>query len=95
MKTLTKTASLLVALIISALFCAAQQTAPSPSARPTAVVANNVQLVIEGKVINVHDGDTDVPATETWQKGIGSSSRVSKKLKRPDISEQGTVRRSN
>lgn len=34
---------------------AAQQASP---ARAPQTVANNVQLVIEGKVINVHDGDT-------------------------------------
>jgi len=58
MKTLGKAASLFSLLIISALFCVAQQT-PPPSQRPLAVpVSNTARLVIEGKVINVHDGDT-------------------------------------
>jgi len=58
MKTLTRTASVFVILIL-ALFCAAQQPVPFAAVQQSAaVVANNVQLVIEGKVINVHDGDT-------------------------------------
>lgn len=53
-----KIASLLASLIICASFCAAQQPAiPTPQQSP-AVAANHIQLVIEGKVINVHDGDT-------------------------------------
>lgn len=58
MKTLTKAASVFVALVISALVCVTQQAPPAPRQQSAAVVANNVQLVIEGKVINVHDGDT-------------------------------------
>jgi endonuclease YncB( thermonuclease family) len=58
MKTLTRPASAFVILIL-ALFCAAQRPAPFAAVQQSsAVVANNVQLVIEGKVINVHDGDT-------------------------------------
>jgi endonuclease YncB( thermonuclease family) len=58
MKTLTKTASVFVAVVISALVCVTQQVPSGPRQQSSAVVANNVQLVIEGKVINVHDGDT-------------------------------------
>jgi endonuclease YncB( thermonuclease family)/methylphosphotriester-DNA--protein-cysteine methyltransferase len=58
MKTLMKTASGFVLLITLASFAAAQQPTPAPARQTGAVVANNVQLVIEGKVINVHDGDT-------------------------------------
>lgn len=36
----------------------AQQTVPVRTQTAPAVTANNLQLVIEGKVINVHDGDT-------------------------------------
>jgi endonuclease YncB( thermonuclease family) len=57
MKTLTKTASVLALLIICALSCAAQPAA-SAQVQQRSVVSNNVQLVIDGKVINVHDGDT-------------------------------------
>ena len=57
MMKLTKVTSLLASLIICASFCAAQQTALAPQQSPP-VVANHIQLVIEGKVINVHDGDT-------------------------------------
>lgn len=57
MKTLGKATSLFSLLIISALFCVAQQTPRSQ--QPLAVpVSNTALLVIEGKVINVHDGDT-------------------------------------
>ena len=60
MKTITKAAAVFTTIILSVLFCAAQQTPTMPTAGPQSgvVVANNVQLVIEGKVINVHDGDT-------------------------------------
>lgn len=58
MKVLTRTASLFVSIIICALFCAAQQSSPITTQRPPVAVANQVQLVIEGKVISVHDGDT-------------------------------------
>ncbi|HBB88974.1 MAG TPA: hypothetical protein DC047_15320 [Blastocatellia bacterium] len=53
-----KIASLLASLIICASFCAAQQPAFSAPQQSPAVAANHIQLVIEGKVINVHDGDT-------------------------------------
>jgi plastocyanin len=58
MKTITKTASGFVILIVLDLVTVAQQPAQAPVQQSAAVVANNVQLVIEGKVINVHDGDT-------------------------------------
>ena len=58
MKALTKTASLFVSIIICAVFCAAQQSSPTATRQPPLAVSNQVQLVIEGKVINVHDGDT-------------------------------------
>jgi len=49
---------LLITLFLS-LFCAAQQPlAPTPVPQSPVVVNNNIQLVIEGKVIAVHDGDT-------------------------------------
>ena len=61
MKT-TRAAFLFVITLLCAAFCVAQQTPPpvsqTPVAQSPAAVANNVQLVIEGKVINVHDGDT-------------------------------------
>lgn len=58
MKTVTKPAALFAAIIICALSVAAQ--VPFTAQQPSGVVANanNVQLVIEGKVIGVHDGDT-------------------------------------
>jgi endonuclease YncB( thermonuclease family)/methylphosphotriester-DNA--protein-cysteine methyltransferase len=58
MKTLTRTAFASVVLAISAFFCAAQPAPPAPRPQSAAVVANNVKLVIEGKVIDMHDGDT-------------------------------------
>lgn len=57
MKTQTRTASLLALLVIWALSCATQQAAPTQVQQRPAV-AGNLELVIEGKVINVHDGDT-------------------------------------
>ena len=61
MKT-TRASFLFVITILCAAFCVAQQTPPpiahSPVPQSQVAVANNVQLVIEGKVINVHDGDT-------------------------------------
>lgn len=68
MKTLTKTASVFAAIVISALFCAAQPPPPAPRQQSAAAVANNVQLVIEGKVINVHDGDTITVINQSNQK---------------------------
>ncbi len=58
MKTVTKPAALLAALLLCALSVPAQ--VPFIAQQPSGVVANgnNVQLVIEGKVIGVHDGDT-------------------------------------
>jgi endonuclease YncB( thermonuclease family) len=68
MKIRNRIASLLASLIICASFVAAQQTAaplptvptPSPELQQPQLfpIANHIQLVIEGKVINVHDGDT-------------------------------------
>lgn len=65
MKIRTRIASLLASLIICASFAAAQQTAVPPPPAPTPEllpqlfpIANHIQLVIDGKVINVHDGDT-------------------------------------
>ena len=58
MKTLTKPATLFVMLVIWATFAVAQ--IPLRAQQPVAATSsvNNVQLVIEGKVVNVHDGDT-------------------------------------
>jgi endonuclease YncB( thermonuclease family)/methylphosphotriester-DNA--protein-cysteine methyltransferase len=66
MKSPAKTAYIFLLTLLSAWLCVAQQTQPTTpstsqqttSQQSAAVVANNVQLVIEGKVINVHDGDT-------------------------------------
>lgn len=58
MKTLTKTVAILASLVLFATSCAAQQAASTQVRQRSVVVSNNVQLVIEGKVINVHDGDT-------------------------------------
>lgn len=58
MKTVNKFALVLLAMLLSAWPGVAQSVLAAPSQQPSAVVANNVQLVIEGKVINVHDGDT-------------------------------------
>src|SRR6185436_7500081 len=68
MRTLTRTASVFVALFISALFCAAQPAPQVPRQQSAAVVANNLKLVIEGKVINVHDGDTVTVIDKNNQK---------------------------
>ena len=57
MKTVNKTALVLFATLLSAWLGVAQPVRPGQS-QQSAVVANNVQLVIEGKVVNVHDGDT-------------------------------------
>lgn len=57
MKTTTRAASVLISLLLCVLFSAAQQL-PTPASQSAVAVTNNVQLVIEGKVINVHDGDT-------------------------------------
>jgi endonuclease YncB( thermonuclease family)/methylphosphotriester-DNA--protein-cysteine methyltransferase len=67
MKTPAKTAYIFLATLVCAWLCVAQQTQPTTSPTTSqqtttqqspAAVVNNVQLVIEGKVINVHDGDT-------------------------------------
>lgn len=58
MKTVNKTAFVFVALLLSAWFAVAQPVRLAPSQQQQSAVANRVQLVIEGKVINVHDGDT-------------------------------------
>lgn len=66
MKVLTRSASLLLSLILCAFLATAQQPVPAPQ---TPVAASNtVQLVIEGKVINVHDGDTVTVLDESNQK---------------------------
>ncbi len=58
MKTLTRLAAFFAVSVICALFGAAQ--IPIHAQQPVRIAApgNNVQLVIEGKVVNVHDGDT-------------------------------------
>jgi endonuclease YncB( thermonuclease family)/methylphosphotriester-DNA--protein-cysteine methyltransferase len=58
MKTYKVPFALIITLFLS-LFCVAQQPV-APVQVPQAAVAagNSIQLVIEGKVINVHDGDT-------------------------------------
>jgi len=58
MKTLTKGASLFFCVVLCAMSSLAQQAAPAPMQQRSIAVVNKVQLVIEGKVINVHDGDT-------------------------------------
>lgn len=68
MKIMTKGVSLLLTLLVAAAFCAAQQLPPKPIQASSAVVANHVQLVIEGKVINVHDGDTVTVLDQNNQK---------------------------
>lgn len=45
-------------LAISAVFCAAQEVTSPRSQQSQVVTSNRIELVIEGKVINVHDGDT-------------------------------------
>jgi endonuclease YncB( thermonuclease family) len=57
MKALTRAGTIL-ALIVCALAFTAPQATWTRAQKPSAVVGNNIQLVIEGKVINVHDGDT-------------------------------------
>jgi endonuclease YncB( thermonuclease family) len=57
MKRVNKTISILALLVLLAASGAAQQAA-STTAQQRSVISNNVLLVIEGKVINVHDGDT-------------------------------------
>lgn len=57
MKTVNKSALLFLAALLCAWSIVAQPLRLTAQ-QPSAVVANRVQLVIEGKVINVHDGDT-------------------------------------
>lgn len=56
MKALRKLALLLVMLACALVY--AEQTAAPIYAQQSSAVGNNVKLVIDGKVINVHDGDT-------------------------------------
>jgi endonuclease YncB( thermonuclease family) len=56
MKTLTKSASLLALIVICALSGAAQQAASAPVQQRS--ISVSTLPLIEGKVINVHDGDT-------------------------------------
>jgi endonuclease YncB( thermonuclease family)/methylphosphotriester-DNA--protein-cysteine methyltransferase len=57
MKTCKAPFVLLITLFLS-LLCVAQQPVSAPVSQAPVAVSNNLQLVIEGKVINVHDGDT-------------------------------------
>lgn len=57
MKTRKAPFVLLITLFLS-LLCVAQQPVAVPVAQAPVAASNNLQLVIEGKVINVHDGDT-------------------------------------
>jgi endonuclease YncB( thermonuclease family)/methylphosphotriester-DNA--protein-cysteine methyltransferase len=63
-----RTAFLFIITLLCALSCVAQQTPPTPVTQSQVAVANNVQLVIEGKVINVHDGDTVTVLDKNNQK---------------------------
>ena len=67
MKITAKAASAFTAIILSAFFAVAQQ-APVPEQQSGVVVSNNLQLVLEGKVINVHDGDTVTVLDQNNQK---------------------------
>jgi endonuclease YncB( thermonuclease family)/methylphosphotriester-DNA--protein-cysteine methyltransferase len=58
MKTLTKSAAILSALLLCCLSPSAQLSINAQQQTGIVASANNVQLVIEGKVISVHDGDT-------------------------------------
>ena len=58
MKTFTKPAMLFVMVVIWAAFAVAQVSIHAQQPVAAASSANNVQLVIEGKVVKVHDGDT-------------------------------------
>lgn len=53
-----RSSAVFIAVMFSALSCIAQQSTLTPPQKPAVAVANKLQLVIEGKVINVHDGDT-------------------------------------
>ena len=67
MKSLAKSASIFLNVILCALLTSAQQT-PVPVPQTPVAASNNVQLVIEGKVINVHDGDTVTVLDQNNQK---------------------------
>lgn len=58
MKTVSRPAAFLVGLFICAIIGMAQVPIKAQQPAATGATANNVQLVIEGKVIGVHDGDT-------------------------------------
>lgn len=58
MKTITKPAAFFAVSLICALFAAAQIPLHAQQPVQAAAPVNNIQLVIEGKVVNVHDGDT-------------------------------------
>lgn len=58
MKNVYKRAALLAVLVISVWFAPAQFPIHAQQPSGVAVPVNNVQLVIEGKVVGVHDGDT-------------------------------------
>lgn len=57
MKTTTRAASIFISILLCVLFSQAQQR-PTPVPQSAVAATNNVQLVIEGEVIKVHDGDT-------------------------------------
>ena len=58
MKTLMRSASVLAALVICVAYSAAQPAATNKIQQRSIAVSNNVELVIDGKVTDVHDGDT-------------------------------------
>jgi len=58
MKTATKSAARFVVLLICAMLALAPAPSRAQQSSPAAATGNSVQLVIEGKVIGVHDGDT-------------------------------------
>ncbi|MBC8028761.1 MAG: thermonuclease family protein [Pyrinomonadaceae bacterium] len=58
MKNVTKHATVFAVLVICAIFAAPQFSVRAQQPAGVVATANNVQLVIEGKVIGVHDGDT-------------------------------------
>ena len=58
MKILTKTASVLALVVICVTLGCAQTKASNKVQQRSIVASKNVELVIEGNVINVHDGDT-------------------------------------
>jgi endonuclease YncB( thermonuclease family)/methylphosphotriester-DNA--protein-cysteine methyltransferase len=71
MKALRRIPAVFIFVFISALFSAAQQAPQSSLAspqKPSVIAANRIQLVIEGKVLNVHDGDTVTVVDEDGKK---------------------------